>query len=314
MARTSVLTGGANNAQTTSEDLNGLATDFVTSGVVGVLTNTAGVAPMTGGLAGNAQGSPDRTAAVTAGIAYVLVTPTSQGSQRVRVKIDAQNVTHATNTTGSTRYDWVYVKVDATLAATPISDMSTTGTLVVSRSTSITVDNGTPPTYGYCIYKATLANSWTTLTNALITDVRLRAASTTTPDSLATGAAYGHADASETTTSTSYVQLSTKTDTVTVLVGANGLAFIQFGADIANSVAAGTSSIAVATTGATTETAGTNGNRQSTFKASDNGFGNVCGGYLATGLTPGITTFTLWYKVSANTGTFQNRHISVIPL
>lgn len=173
MARTSVLTGGSNSAQTTSEDLNGYATDILSAdGVVGALTNTASVAPMTGGLAVNAQGSPNTTSAVTTGIAYVTATPTSQGSQRLRVKIDAQNITHASNSTGSTRYDWIYVKVDAALAANPIADMSTTGTIVVSRSTSNSVDNGTPPTYGYNIAIVTLANNWTTVTNGTIADKR----------------------------------------------------------------------------------------------------------------------------------------------
>jgi len=63
----SVLTGGTNNFATTSEHLNSLATDILTDGVVGAVYNTAGVAPMTGGLAVNAQGSPNMTVAVTAG-------------------------------------------------------------------------------------------------------------------------------------------------------------------------------------------------------------------------------------------------------
>ncbi len=174
MARTSVLTGGSNSAQTTSEDLNGLSTDLLNDGVVGSIANTSGIAPSTGGLAINAQGSPNTTTAVTAGIAYVTATPTSQGSQRLRVKIDAQNVTHASNSSGSTRYDWIYVSVDAALAANPISDMSTTGTVVVSRSSSNTTDNGTPPTYGLNIAIVTLANSFSSVTNSNIADKRQR--------------------------------------------------------------------------------------------------------------------------------------------
>jgi hypothetical protein len=178
MARTGILTGGSNNAQTTSEDLNGPQTDLVSDGVVGTLTNTSGVAPMTGGLALNAQGSPNTTTAVTAGVAYVTATPTSQGSQRLRVKIDAQNITHASNSTGGTRYDWVYVKVDAALAANPIADMSTTGTVFVSRSTSSSVDNGTPPSYGHHIATVTLANGFSSVTNGNIADTRAQAGAT----------------------------------------------------------------------------------------------------------------------------------------
>ena len=42
-------------------------TDLFTDGIVGTFGNTAGVAPSTGGLAVNAQGSPNMTVAVTAG-------------------------------------------------------------------------------------------------------------------------------------------------------------------------------------------------------------------------------------------------------
>jgi hypothetical protein len=175
MARTSPLTGGTNNAQTTSEDLAAIATDFISDGVVGAVASTVGVAPMTGGLSLNAQSTPDRTTALGAGIAYVTATPTSQGSQRLRVKIDAQNITHSTNVTGGTRYDWIYIKVDPALAANPAADMSTTGTVYVSRSTSSTTDNGTPPAFGYHIHTVTLANAYPNIVNGNIADTRVPA-------------------------------------------------------------------------------------------------------------------------------------------
>lgn len=176
-ARTSVQTQGSNSFQTTAEDLNAIATDFISDGIVGTLTNTAGVAPATGGLSANAQGSPDRTVAIGAGFAYVTATPSSQASQRLRVKIEAQNVTHATNTSGSTRFDWIYVKVDPTLAANPAVAGDTTGTMVISRSTSSSVDNGTPPTYGKNIAIVTLTNNYTTIVNGNIADTRALAGS-----------------------------------------------------------------------------------------------------------------------------------------
>lgn len=172
--RTSVLTGGSNSFQSTAEDLNALATDFFIDGVVGVVANTSGVAPATGGLALNAQGTPGTTTAVTAGYCYVTATPTSQASQRLRVKVDASNITHSANSTGSTRYDWVYVAVDAALAANPTSSSSTTGTVVVSRSTSASTDNGTPPTYGKNIAIVTLSNGFTTVVNGNIADTRVQ--------------------------------------------------------------------------------------------------------------------------------------------
>lgn len=168
----SVLTGGSNNFDTTSEHLNALATDILEDGVVGSVGNTAGVAPMTGGLACNAQGTPNMTVAVTAGKCYVTATPSGQSSQRLRANISAQNATIAANSTGGTRYDWIYVKIDATNAANPNAAGDNVASIVVSRSTSSSTDNGTPPTYGYAIAVVTVANGASSITNGNITDVR----------------------------------------------------------------------------------------------------------------------------------------------
>jgi len=168
-----ILTGGSNNFQTTSEHLNSLATDMLSDGVVGAITNTSGVAPSTGSLACNAQGTPDMTVAVTAGKAYVTATPTSQGSQRLRVNIAAQNATIAANSTGATRYDWIYVSISAANAATPNSSGTNVASIVVSRSTSATTDDGTPPTYGLLLAKVTVANGASSISNSSIADARV---------------------------------------------------------------------------------------------------------------------------------------------
>lgn len=168
----SVLTGGSNNFATTSEHLNALATDILSEGVVGTLGNTSGVAPMTGGLAVNAQGTPDMTVAVTAGKAYVTTTPTSQGSQLLRANIATQNATIAANSTGGTRYDWIYVAMSASGAANPNADGTGVSSITVSRSTSSATDNGTPPTYGYPIAVVTVSNGASSITNGNITDLR----------------------------------------------------------------------------------------------------------------------------------------------
>ena len=168
----SVLTGGSNSKTTTAEELNALATDIFSDGVVGAIGNTAGVAPMTGALAVNAQGTPDMTVAVTAGKVYVTCTPTSQGSQRLRASIATQNATIAANSTGGTRYDWIYVAMSASGAANPAVDGTGVATITVSRSTSSATDNGTPPTYGYHIATVTVSNGAATITNGNITDSR----------------------------------------------------------------------------------------------------------------------------------------------
>jgi hypothetical protein len=189
---TSLLTAGTNSHQETSENANAVATDFVSQGVIGAITNTSGVAPSTGAFAVNAQGTPNMTVAVSSGVAYVTATPTSQNSQTFRVRNTASvNVTISANSSGSTKYDWIYLQIDATKAANPAVDASDVATLVVSRSSSSTADNGTPPTYGYNLAVVTVANAASSITNGNIADKRTLASSspanTLLPNSLLSG-------------------------------------------------------------------------------------------------------------------------------
>ena len=170
-----ILQGGTNSHGVTVDDFNGVATDILSDGVVGAITNTAGVSPATGAFAVNEQGTPDMTVAVTNGNAYVTGTPTSGVSQRLRVQLDAsENVTIASNSTGGTRYDWIYIKLDADKMKDPAATANDVATLVASRSTSASTDNGTPPTYGFCIAVVTVANSATSIANASIADKRYK--------------------------------------------------------------------------------------------------------------------------------------------
>lgn len=172
---TSLLTAGTNSHAESSENANAVATDLLSPGVHGVITNTSGVAPTTGDFGVNAQASPNMTVAVNSGVAYVTATPSSQNSQNLRVRNTASaNVSISANSSGSTKYDYVYVSVDATKAANPASDASDAATLVVSRSSSNTTDNGTPPTYGTLLAIVTVANGASSITNGNITDMRVR--------------------------------------------------------------------------------------------------------------------------------------------
>jgi len=169
----SVVTGGSNSHQTTSAEINGIATDFISQGVVGAVSNTSGVAPATGAFAVNAIGTPNMSVRVTNGVAYVTATPTGGTSQTFRVTMDAtEDVTIAANATGGTRYDWIYIKLDADKLVNPAVDASDVVTLTTSRSTSSSTDNGTPPTYGYCIAVVTVSNGASSITNGNITDSR----------------------------------------------------------------------------------------------------------------------------------------------
>lgn len=170
---TGILTGGANAHQTTSEEANAWATDFISEGIVGSVGSTNGIAPTTGSWSINAQGTPDMTVAVGSGTAYVTGTPSSQASQTFRVKNSASsNVTISANSSGSTKYDWVYIQLDATKLNTPNTAGDDVATLVTSRSSSASSDDGTPPTYGYPLAVVTVANGAVSITNSNIRDLR----------------------------------------------------------------------------------------------------------------------------------------------
>lgn len=317
-----ILQYGSGSHTTSSEAANALATDLMSDGVVGAITNTAGVAPETGAFAVNAQGTPDTTVAVTAGVLYATGTPTSQGSQRLRVKLTAnQNITIAANATGSTRYDWIYIKLDPTNMANPNTAADNVATLVTSRSTSSATDNGTPPTYGYCIAVVTVANGFVTITNGTIADKRVLSGAiaktyvpaTVTPAALSLGAATASVTTSEATTSLTFVDLTTTTDSVTVTIGPNGLALVLVEAQNYNSTAAQYSFVGYAVSGANTIAASTTEAIANRNAAAVNDQVQMYH-KLLTGLTAGSTTFKLKYSVGANTGTFSNRRITVIPL
>lgn len=174
----SVVTGGANQAATNNTELNAFATDFLSSGITGGLTNTLGVAPSLGGYAINAQGSPNMTVRVSAGILWQLAIPSGQLQQSIRVFMNTfEDVTIAANASGATRWDFIYMKLDQVILANPGVNKDDVATLVVSRSsTSATVDNGTPPTAGQLLAVVTVANGAVTITNGNITDKRVSAA------------------------------------------------------------------------------------------------------------------------------------------
>lgn len=178
----SVVTGGSNSHQTSSAEINGIATDFISEGVVGAISATSGVAPTTGAFAVNQIGTPTMDVRVTNGVAYVTATPTGGSEQTFRVTMDAtEDVTIAANATGGTRYDWIYIKLDADKLVNPAVDASDVATLTTSRSTSASTDNGTPPTYGYCIAVVTVANGASSITDANITDSRIRTGANSVP-------------------------------------------------------------------------------------------------------------------------------------
>lgn len=114
----------------------------------------------------------------------------------------------------------------------------------------------------------------------------------------------------ETTTSTTYTDLATTTDTVTVTIGASGCCLVGVRCEFSISVAGQASYMSFAGSGANTVAASdTNSVATSTSTGLDFGCST-----LLTGLNPGSTTFKAKYRVTANTGTFGFRKIFAIPL
>lgn len=169
----SVITGGTNSHQTVSEELNNVATDFVSQGVIGTFTSGS---PNTGAFAVTQDTGSDMAVAILSGRAYVAGTPSGQDAQilSARMTSNYSDYTINSNSSGSTRYDWIYLSFSATNASTPDSAADNVITLYTSRSTSNATDNGSPPTYGLLLAVVTVANGASSITNGNITDKRVQ--------------------------------------------------------------------------------------------------------------------------------------------
>lgn len=117
-------------------------------------------------------------------------------------------------------------------------------------------------------------------------------------------------ETSETTTSTTYANLATSGPGVTVTTGT--VAFVLISAYVENSAAGNFSIVGVDVAGASSIVA--TDTRALRFKAGAAGqAASMTFGFLITNLTPGSNSFTLRYRVTAGTGTFANRVITVWP-
>lgn len=174
---TSLLQDGTNSHKETVDKFNGWSTHLFTANGISPNGSIVVASPNTGDFAVAEQGTPDMTIKVASGDAIVAGTPTSGVSQRVLVTNNASsNVNIASNSSGSTKYDWIYIKLDPDKMKDPNSAADDVATLVVSRSTSSTTDDGTPPTYGLVIAVVTVANAETSINDAKISDSRVFAA------------------------------------------------------------------------------------------------------------------------------------------
>jgi hypothetical protein len=116
----------------------------------------------------------------------------------------------------------------------------------------------------------------------------------------------------ETTTSTTYTNLTTTGPQISSLVTGNQ-ALVVVASRQANSTATAECYTSFTITGATPTVAASD-NIAWFFQApAVNGAGRASAATLVIGLTAGANTFTVQYRVSAGTGTFSARHLAVFP-
>lgn len=131
------------------------------------------------------------------------------------------------------------------------------------------------------------------------------------------GEAYGRSATatvatSQTTTSTSFTDLATSGPAVTVTTGTKAL--VIFAAGCFNTLGAShVAAMGFAVSGATTVAATLNNSVYLNQSTAAYGL-SAAYAFILTGLTAGSNTFTAKYKVSAGTGQFDNRVISVIDM
>jgi len=117
---------------------------------------------------------------------------------------------------------------------------------------------------------------------------------------------------SEVTRSGTYADLTTTTDSVTVTIGASGMALVMLCSSM--SCNAGTLYVGYAGSGANTIAA--SDTKALVFAQQyGNPFGQFGGTFLETGLSAGSTVFKMKYRTSRTDwdATFTNRRIAVIP-
>ena len=198
--------------------------------------------------------------------------------------------------------------------AARVSDETGSGSLVFATSPTLvtpSVDtiNESTPTNGVTIDGLNLKDSKLNTNNSVVTANITNAS--VTPDKLSTGAQTAYVATSETTTSTSFTDLTTITDSVTVTVGANGLLLVALYAQFSNS-GTGASYISFTLSGTNTQAAADA--YSIVLSGTANAQFNISSVFLLSGLNVGSTVAKMKYKVQSGTGTFTNRRISIVPL
>jgi len=134
-------------------------------------------------------------------------------------------------------------------------------------------------------------------------------------NTLVNGMQTAYVATAESTTSTTFTDLATTTDQVTVTIGQSGVALVFMSASLTGSVAGNAPVMSFAVSGANTIAAALGPNMMLYQAAGAAYIGQFGVMVPLTGLAPGATTFKLKYTSAgaAGTSTFQYRRITVIP-
>ncbi len=174
MLKVSVLRAGTNGYVTTADDIARLVYFAISAGIAQVGAITANGAQSTGDFAVQAQGSPDRTVKVKLGKALIKGTPTGGSETLFGVVLDADyDLAIAQNTSGSTVYEKVYVKLDADTLLNPPSTGDFTAAASVLSERHTASGEALNATNAIELAEITLANGYATITDALISDSRV---------------------------------------------------------------------------------------------------------------------------------------------
>jgi hypothetical protein len=122
---------------------------------------------------------------------------------------------------------------------------------------------------------------------------------------------------SQTTTSTTYTDLTTAGPAVSVTIPASGKALVILTGQLSNNGSGDQAFMGYAVSGVTTVAAAdSRALMMRNYGGSTTPFISVQASatYLVSGLNAGSNTFTAKYRVDSSTGTFVNRNIIVIPL
>jgi len=134
-------------------------------------------------------------------------------------------------------------------------------------------------------------------------------------NTLVNGMQTAYVATAESTTSTTFTDLATTTDQVTVTIGQSGVALVFMSASLTGSVAGNAPVMSFAVSGANTIAAAVGANAM-LYQAAGAGYIGQFGVMVPlAGLAAGSTTFKLKYTSAgaAGTSTFQYRRITVIP-